>query len=110
MDALEGTRKIISGEATEAQIAAFLIYLEYVDKTPQILAAFTNAILNNTKEIRDCCDIVGTGGDGFNTFNVSTASGVIAAGAGCKVAKVILFFNYSMGIEVLRVIVDLQIY
>ncbi len=77
----------MNGEATEAQIAAFLIYLQHLEATPQILAAFTDALLPHKSRI-DCCDIVGTGGDGFNTFNVSTASGIIAAGAGCKVAKV----------------------
>lgn len=34
------------------------------------------------------CDIVGTGGDGHNTFNVSTTAGIVAAGAGCRVYKV----------------------
>lgn len=34
------------------------------------------------------CDIVGTGGDGQNTFNVSTTAGIVAAGAGCRVYKV----------------------
>lgn len=43
-------------------------------------------ITNEDKEV--VCDIVGTGGDGQNTFNVSTTSGLVAAGAGCRVYKV----------------------
>jgi len=34
------------------------------------------------------CDIVGTGGDGHNTFNVSTTAGIVASGAGARVFKV----------------------
>lgn len=46
-------------------------------------------------EMGPICDIVGTGGDGQNTFNVSTTAGIVAAGAGLRVYKVRLSFSPS---------------
>nr|CAG8433885.1 8255_t:CDS:2 [Entrophospora candida]CAG8434964.1 11121_t:CDS:2 [Entrophospora candida] len=62
---------------TPSQIAAFLVALKLngKDNDPEIIAAYS------------LIDVVGTGGDGMNTFNVSTASAIVIAGAGCKVAK-----------------------
>jgi len=42
------------------------------------------------------CDIVGTGGDGHNTFNVSTTAGIVASGAGARVFKVRRSYSYSL--------------
>lgn len=47
------------------------------------------------EEEEGICDIVGTGGDGQNTFNVSTTAGIIVAGVGCRVYKVSSSFSLS---------------
>lgn len=69
-----------------------------LDQDYKILSTFANQIQQNwskrlsfprppNSEEVPICDIVGTGGDGFNTFNVSTASAIVAAGAGLKICK-----------------------
>ncbi|WP_444920913.1 anthranilate phosphoribosyltransferase [Microbulbifer sp. CnH-101-G] len=87
----ETVGQIMRGEALEAQIGALLIALrirgETVDEivgaveTMRALATKVELDLDNT------VDIVGTGGDGANLFNVSSASGFVAAAAGARVAK-----------------------
>lgn len=47
----------------------------------------------------DVVDIVGTGGDGANTVNISTGSSILAAACGVKVAKVCFFFHYGLKVE-----------
>jgi anthranilate phosphoribosyltransferase len=81
---------IMSGEAGEVQIAAFLIALRTKGETEEELAglaqtmrAFATPV---TCERTDLLDTAGTGG-GRTTFNVSTTAALIAAGAGCAVAK-----------------------
>jgi Glycosyl transferase family, a/b domain/Glycosyl transferase family, helical bundle domain len=80
-----------------AQIVAFLTALHFVriERRPESLAAAASVLRNRALkavlEDRDrdvIVDIVGTGGDGFNTFNVSTTAAVVAAGAGARVVKV----------------------
>ncbi|KAI9208994.1 glycosyl transferase family, a/b domain-containing protein [Polychytrium aggregatum] len=88
-------RDIMSQKATPAQIAAFLIGLKVsrLDQNPDVIAVVANAMRSAAIPVdlsaipEPIVDIVGTGGDGQNTFNVSTASGIVAAGAGCRVAK-----------------------
>ncbi|RIA97805.1 anthranilate phosphoribosyltransferase [Glomus cerebriforme] len=86
------------GKVSSAQIAAFLVGLKLHKKDfePEIVAACSKAMLNFSEKLDlsiyeglqdSLIDIVGTGGDGMNTFNVSTAASIIVAGAGCKVAK-----------------------
>ena len=79
------------------QIGAFLTALHYtrLDKRPEMLAAAAHCVreraLKADVEDREndfIVDIVGTGGDGHNTFNVSTTAAIVAAGAGCRVVKV----------------------
>lgn len=83
--------EIMSNQATEAQIAAFLIALKIKGETTEEIEGATKGIL--TKAVRvegdnqGVVDLCGTGGDGQSTFNVSTISSFVAAGAGVKVAK-----------------------
>ena len=82
---------IMKGEATPAQIGGFIAALRMHGETPEIIAGAAQAMRENMVKI-DCSDphaidIVGTGGDGAHTFNISTASAFVAAGAGVTVAK-----------------------
>ncbi len=85
---------ILKGELTNAQIASLLTSLKIKGETVEeiagaALAMRENAVAVNIKdEYRtEFVDIVGTGGDCKNTFNISTCSALIAAGAGVKIAK-----------------------
>ena len=83
---------IMTGGATPAQIAGFLVALRLKGETvPEIAAAAAvMRALATGVDIGDlpyAVDIVGTGGDGASTFNISTASMFVAAAAGCHVAK-----------------------
>ncbi|UGS37488.1 anthranilate phosphoribosyltransferase [Capillimicrobium parvum] len=81
---------IMSGDAGEVQIAAFLIALRTKAETEDELAGLARAMRQFATPVTtardDLLDVVGTGG-GRRTFNVSTTAAVIAAGAGCAVAK-----------------------
>jgi anthranilate phosphoribosyltransferase len=79
------------------QIGAFLtaLHLHRVERRPESLAAAASILRERSlkAEVLDTendfiVDIVGTGGDGYNLFNVSTAAGIVAAGAGARVIKV----------------------
>jgi len=82
---------IMEGEATTAQIAGFLVALRTKGETAEEIAGFADAMREHvvpvTPERTPLVDIVGTGGDGANTFNISTASALVAAAAGAAVAK-----------------------
>lgn len=84
-------QQIMSGECTDAQIGGLLIALRMKGETVSEItaAAAVMASLASHVEIdaTNLIDIVGTGGDGTSTFNVSTAASFVAAGAGCTVAK-----------------------
>jgi len=82
---------IMEGEATSAQIGAFLLGLrakgETVDEITgcaEAIRARAQAVPHDYPELLDTC---GTGGDGAATFNISTTAAFVAAGAGQKVAK-----------------------
>lgn len=85
-------QQVMSGELTAAQIAALLIALRLKEETVEEIAAAatvmrhlsTKVHINDTTHLVDTC---GTGGDGIQTFNVSTVSAFVAAAAGAKVAK-----------------------
>ena len=84
-------RKIMSGECTDAQIGGLLVALrakgetvEEVAAAAQVMRELASGVTCDTNELMD---IVGTGGDGVSTFNVSTCSALVAAAAGIKVAK-----------------------
>ena len=81
--------EIMSGRATSGQIAAFLAGLRTKGESAEELAGMVDGMMEAavTAEIENVVDIVGTGGDGFGTFNISTTAAFIAAGAGVRVAK-----------------------
>ena len=82
---------IMDGEATAAQIAGFLVALRTKGETADEIAGFADAMREHVVPVTPArtpvVDIVGTGGDGANTFNISTAAALVAAAAGAAVAK-----------------------
>jgi anthranilate phosphoribosyltransferase len=83
-------QEIMAGNATEIQIAAFLIALRTKGETVEELAGLARTMRAMAARVAvdsdDLLDTAGTGG-GRRTFNVSTTAALIAAGAGCTVAK-----------------------
>jgi anthranilate phosphoribosyltransferase len=83
--------EIMAGEATPAQVAGFLVALRAKGETPDEIAGCAEAmhasVVPVTPQRRPLVDVVGTGGDGGGTFNISTASALVAAAAGASVAK-----------------------
>jgi anthranilate phosphoribosyltransferase len=82
--------EIMEGQVTPAQLAAFLTALRIKGETAEELTGMARVM--RTKAIPvvaegPLLDIVGTGGDGLNTFNISTAAAFVAAGTGVPVAK-----------------------
>jgi anthranilate phosphoribosyltransferase len=81
---------IMSGEATPAQIAGFLVALRAKGETVDEIAGLVDAMVAHAKPISisgEKLDIVGTGGDQLNTVNISTMAALVCAGAGAKVVK-----------------------
>jgi anthranilate phosphoribosyltransferase len=88
--ASEVLEQIMHGEVSETQIAAFLIALRTKGETVEELAGLARTMRELSARVSvastDLLDTAGTGG-GRSTFNVSTTAALIAAGAGCTVAK-----------------------
>ena len=81
---------IMSGEATDAQIAAFLTALRMKGETIDEVTGFAKVMREKAVPVPmspAAVDIVGTGGDLANSFNISTTSAFVAAGGGLRVAK-----------------------
>ena len=89
-DAASVMRQIMSGEATPAQLGSFLTALRLKGETTGEIAGMATVMREFALRVNVdgmVVDSVGTGGDGLNTFNISTAAAFVAAGAGLKVAK-----------------------
>ncbi len=89
-DAGAAVRQIMVGAATPAQTAAFLVALRTKRESAEEMAGMVDAMMDAALTVRidgPVVDIVGTGGDGLGTFNISTTAAFVAAGAGVKIAK-----------------------
>ena len=88
-------RQIMQGEATPAQLGSFLTALRLKGESTEEIAGMATVMREFSLKVRPDPDIVrgplvdsvGTGGDGSNTFNISTAAALVAAGAGVRIAK-----------------------
>ena len=84
-------QQIMTGECTDAQIGGLLVALRMKGETVDEITAAAEVMASLASQVdinvTNMIDIVGTGGDGTSTFNVSTAASFVAAGAGCTVAK-----------------------
>jgi anthranilate phosphoribosyltransferase len=85
---------ILTGDATPAQIAGFAVALRAKGETAEELAGMLGAVMDaaaivplTDTERADCVDVVGTGGDGSHSINVSTMAAIVAAAAGAPVCK-----------------------
>ncbi|CAL9398439.1 anthranilate phosphoribosyltransferase [Streptomyces sp. enrichment culture] len=82
--------RILSGEATNAQIAGFAVALRGKGETVEEISGLVRTMYAHARTIDvpgPSVDIVGTGGDGAKTVNISTMSAVVVAGTGAKVVK-----------------------
>jgi anthranilate phosphoribosyltransferase len=83
--------EIMRGEATQAQMAGFLVALRAKGETAEEIAGCAEAMREHVVRVHpsrdDVVDVVGTGGDGARTFNISTTAAFVAAAAGAAVAK-----------------------
>lgn len=90
-EASSAMRTIMEGNATDAQIAAFLIALKLKGELPEELLGFVEVMREKSVKIKlddpDAIDMCGTGGDNSGTFNISTVASFVVAGAGVTVAK-----------------------
>src|SRR5256885_1315663 len=101
-EAREAMAEVLAGSCTDAQIAAFLVALHMKGETVEEIVGFAEAIraaavplkfhgdsvLDASDTGRDALvDTCGTGGDASGTFNISTATAFVVAGAGVRVAK-----------------------
>ena len=81
---------IMSGDATPSQIGAFLMALRVRGETVDEITAAARIMRNKAKSISapgNAIDIVGTGGDGGGTLNISTGAAIVTAGCGVPIAK-----------------------
>ncbi|MFH9721697.1 anthranilate phosphoribosyltransferase [Streptomyces sp. NPDC017254] len=82
--------RILRGEATDAQIAGFAVALRAKGETVDEITGLVRTMYEHANTIEvpgPSVDIVGTGGDGAKTVNISTMSAIVVAGTGAKVVK-----------------------
>lgn len=81
---------ILNGQSNDSQVAALLLGLDMIGLTDQEVRIGTKVMRSHMTPVHieaDLIDIVGTGGTGLHTLSISTASSIVCAGAGAKVAK-----------------------
>ncbi|KAF3332841.1 anthranilate phosphoribosyltransferase [Carex littledalei] len=86
----EASVDLLLEEQNEALISAFLVLLRAKGETFQEIVGLARAMFKRCQQVeglQDVVDIVGTGGDGADTVNISTGASVLAAAAGARVAK-----------------------
>lgn len=86
----EASLDFLLSEANEALISAFLVLLRAKGETYEEVVGLARAMINCSRKVeglKDAVDIVGTGGDGANTVNISTGASILAAACGANVAK-----------------------
>ena len=89
-EAQDSMNMIMSGKVSDPQLAAFLVALRAKKETPLEIANFVRVMREKSLKVSvsgDTLDTCGTGGDGKNSFNISTASAFVVAACGVKVAK-----------------------
>ena len=80
---------LMNGEASDSEIFDFLTLLSAKGEASNEIAGGVHVLRNKSKRVnvKDCIDTCGTGGDGMNTLNISTASALLLSSMGIKVAK-----------------------
>ncbi len=82
---------IMEGNATQSEIGDFLTVLKFKGETAEEITGCAKVMREKAEKVKHnlpyCIDTCGTGGDGANTFNISTAASLVAAAAGAKIAK-----------------------
>jgi anthranilate phosphoribosyltransferase len=89
-EASSAMEDIVNGTATPAQIGAFAVALRMKGETVEELAGLARVMQNAALRVETdgpVLDVVGTGGDGAGTFNISTTAALVAAAAGAHIAK-----------------------
>ncbi|KAG6584214.1 Anthranilate phosphoribosyltransferase, chloroplastic, partial [Cucurbita argyrosperma subsp. sororia] len=89
-DEAEASLQYLLNDASEASISAFLVLLRAKGETYEEIVGLARAMIKRSVKVDglfDAVDIVGTGGDGANTVNISTGASILAAACGTKVAK-----------------------
>jgi len=89
-EARSAMASVMAGEATPAQLGALLAGLHIRGETVDEIAGFASALRDVVVRVKiagDVIDVVGTGGDRSNSFNISTVSSIVTAAAGGRVAK-----------------------
>ncbi len=84
--------QLVSGDLSDAQVAAFLMGLRVKGETADEIAGLADGMRRAAIRVQSAhqgrlVDVVGTGGDSLGTFNISTTAAFVAAGAGVKIAK-----------------------
>ncbi len=84
-------REVALGNVEQAQLAGFLVALRCKGESPQELLGFLDALMQDVVPVpvdgHGLLDVVGTGGDGAHTVNVSTMAAIVAASSGARVLK-----------------------